>query len=409
MEELLFYGKDLYALIHAYPKVLQEQVAALNDELLLRSDESDIVDMLVQKMELVAPTLRPRAEWKQSVEDTKMDVSGDPRRDLFYGQGGPLLVPTHKITIEIPYDGDGDLFRFEPSSFDFNRPCGRLKAGSTLSFSIVAEQLDADSIRREIDSIVSRIDKYLGWVRADCQGWNSSLREKVVASVRARKDRLLQQDRLGDILGIRAKDEGKEARKTYTVPSVRRPKPCALTASHESRELALSDEDYYYILDVISSLGRDMEKTPATYMDMDEERIRDHFLSTLATHVKGSATRETFNKEGRTDILIPINGKNIFVAECKIWKGERSLEKAIDQTLGYLTWRDTKAALIVFGKNRDFTNVLSTIFASAPRHANHKRTCEWMGESQGRYIFQHKDDPEREVRLAVLAFNFFAA
>ena len=409
VEDLLFYGKDLLALIRAYPKALQEQVDALDDDLLLRSDESDLVDMLVQKMELVVPTLRPRSEWEQKVEDTKIDVSGDPRRGVFVDQEGTLLVPAHKITIEIPFDGDGDLFEFQPSTFTYNPPRARiLKSTSILSFSIIEEQLDAESIRREIDSTVSKIVEYLGWARENCEGWNSGLRETVVASIRVRKDRLLQQDKLGDVLGIRAKDDGKEAGKAYTVPSIRRPKPRTLAASNKSREPALSNEDYDYILDVISRLGSDMEKTPETYMDMDEERIRDHMLSTLATHAEGGATRETFNKEGKADILIQINGKNIFIAECKIWRGEKSFQKAIDQTLGYLTWRDTKAALIVFSKNRDFTNVLSTLFASVSCHANHKRTCKRVGESQGRYIFRHKDDEEREVQLAVLAFNFFA-
>ena len=411
MADSLFNKKFLSVLLRSYPQVLQNQVDSLNDDLLLQKDESDLVDRLVERMELVAPTLRPKDEWAQKVEDTKIDVSGNPLRGLSARLGRRSLVPAHRVIIEIPFDGDADLFEVQPSRYSLRLPCGHVsKATSILSFSIIEEHLDADKIGREIDSIVSNIRTHLEQVRIDCRGWNSGLRETVTASIRARKDRLLQQDKLGDSLGIPAKDDDKETRKTYTVSTIRRLKPRALSTSSANREPTLSSEDYDYILGVISKLGSDMEKTPETYMAMDEERIRDHILSTLSTHVEGgTATRETYNKEGKTDILIQIDGKNIFVAECKIWKGEKSFRAAIDQTLGYLTWRDTKAALIVFSKNRDFTNVLSTISASVPCHANHKRTLEEMGESQGRYIFQHKDDAEREFRLAVLAFNFFAS
>jgi hypothetical protein len=59
---------------------------------------------------------------------------------------------------------------------------------------------------------------------------------------------------------------------------------------------------------------------------------------------KGQATGETFNFQGKTDILIRVEGKNVFIAECKFWKGEKALLATLDQLLSYLSWRDTKAA-----------------------------------------------------------------
>ncbi|MBC7894618.1 MAG: hypothetical protein H7066_04345, partial [Cytophagaceae bacterium] len=71
--------------------------------------------------------------------------------------------------------------------------------------------------------------------------------------------------------------------------------------------------------------------------------IRDHFLVQLNGQYQGGATGETFNYEGKTDILIRDGDRNVFIAECKIWKGETELLKAVDQILAYLHWRDTKA------------------------------------------------------------------
>jgi hypothetical protein len=44
---------------------------------------------------------------------------------------------------------------------------------------------------------------------------------------------------------------------------------------------------------------------------------------------------------------------NVLVAECKFWEGISSFKKALGQLEGYLTLRDTHAALIVFVRGKD--------------------------------------------------------
>jgi hypothetical protein len=60
---------------------------------------------------------------------------------------------------------------------------------------------------------------------------------------------------------------------------------------------------------------------------MKEEDLRQHFLVQLNGQYEGRATGETFNFEGKTDILIRAERKNIFIAECKFWDGPDSLTK----------------------------------------------------------------------------------
>lgn len=57
---------------------------------------------------------------------------------------------------------------------------------------------------------------------------------------------------------------------------------------------------------------------------------------------------------------MPYRGRNAFVAECKIWNGPQKLTDAIDQLLKYLTWRDTKGALILFIRDSAATNVIAS-------------------------------------------------
>lgn len=52
-----------------------------------------------------------------------------------------------------------------------------------------------------------------------------------------------------------------------------------------------------------------MELSPHVFHNMGEEDLRTHFLVQLNGAFKGQATGETFNFQGKTDILIRIEGK----------------------------------------------------------------------------------------------------
>lgn len=125
----------------------------------------------------------------------------------------------------------------------------------------------------------------------------------------------------------------------------------------------------------------------------------------LNGHYQGQGTGETFNSCGKTDILIRVEDRNIFIAECKIWGGQKQLNDAIDQLLGYLTWRDTKTSLIIFSRVKDFTAMLRTLWTTVEVHPNIKRGPQIEGDTRRRYVLRHQTDDEREIILTVLAFH----
>src|SRR4029077_3780088 len=77
------------------------------------------------------------------------------------------------------------------------------------------------------------------------------------------------------------------------------------------------------------------------------------FLGAAQCAYEGDAAGETFNFQSKTDILIRKDGKNVFIAECKFWKGEKAFGETLDQLLSYLSWRDTKTAVVLFNRNAD--------------------------------------------------------
>ena len=160
--------------------------------------------------------------------------------------------------------------------------------------------------------------------------------------------------------------------KTYEVPNIRKkvklPKP--QSSKSLQPEPTLEEQTYNEILDICANMALVMERSPKAYSKMDEESIRTQFLMQLNAQYEGQATGETFNGNGKTDILIRNNNQNIFIGECKFWKGEKAFLETIDQLLGYVTYRDTKTAILLFVKKNDFTSIVQKLKDIVPKHAN---------------------------------------
>ena len=402
--ELLFYGKDLSALIRGYEGAIKEEVEGWERNRILTSSECDLVTYLVEKYTLEPPRLLRDQICVESAGETKINVSGRFEYGV-WDHDGPHFVPGSFVTVAIPFEGDGDLLGFQASTFGMNPPRGRI-SGSSILTSFQGTNLDAGRTRQEIDATVGRIEEYLEWTRKDCSGWNVRVQGVVEQCVRSRKNRLLEQANMVHVLGLPMKRRSDSA-VANAIPVVRKKRPIALPPSPKEAfkpEPVLPNTEYDYILTVIDHMSQNIERSPSTFVHMKEEQIRDLILVNLNGHYEGDATGETFNARGKTDILIRANGRNVFVAECKFWAGPGSLHGAIDQILSYLTWRDTKAALLIFCRNVHFTNTLSNIATAVPEHPNFKRELKSISDTHVRYLFRQKDDPARDLYLAVQAY-----
>lgn len=171
----------------------------------------------------------------------------------------------------------------------------------------------------------------------------------------------------------------------------------------------ISETAYNQILEEIQVFGKNLEKLTSLHSKFDEEGFRDFFLPYLNSISKShSATGETFNKKGKTDILIQDGeGNNAFIAECKIWYGEKELQNAIDQLIDrYVTWRDEHTALIIFNKQNDnFTQLVSTARQAVANHELFVRKISDSSASSTRYILRNREDEEKHIQLELIIFN----
>jgi hypothetical protein len=286
-------------------------------------------------------------------------------------------------------------------------PPEALVTGNQLIFIVDAHGRDDQQVKREIERTLDQIERQLGNLRSNVAEFQRELPPLVREWIERRRTKLLADQRLVSSLGYKLKERSDAAR-TYAPPEVRRkitPRLPPKSVAPFRPEPALATEDYERILSVLHDMAIVMERSPSAFKALDEEALRFQFLVPLNGHYEGAATGETFNYEGKTDIIIRVDGRNIFVAECKFWSGRKMLTDTIDQLLGYTCWRDTKTAIIVFNRNKSFTKVIEAIPPTVEAHPNYLRTVGTSGETGFRYVFSHRDDPNRELSLTVLAFD----
>ncbi|MBB5344474.1 hypothetical protein [Tunturibacter empetritectus] len=403
-DELLFNKFQIYGIVQGQTEAVKKRVQSLPSNTLLNASEHDLVQALIEEFRLNVPITRDEDIYIAHSGETQIDVSRDPMR-MIHDRSRAFYVPGNKTVIAVPFDGDAEFFRIQPQTYSLSPPRGEI-GKSEILLSYLRTDQNAEAIKREYQATVTSIKGYLRSLSESTAQFNSQLENLVTAQLKSRKDRLLADAGMTAAIGLPMKKrEGEPS--TYSVPVARRvPKIEQIKVSGPFKpEPVLSTEDYQEILRIVKHMVHVMELSPHAFFSMGEEDLRSHFLVQLNGAFQGQATGETFNFQGKTDILIRVDGKNVFIGECKFWKGEKAFLATIDQLLSYLSWRDTKTAVIVFNRNADFTAVLAKIAETGPKHPNFKRDLGKADESTFCYVFVQPNDQNREVTLTIMAFD----
>lgn len=173
---------------------------------------------------------------------------------------------------------------------------------------------------------------------------------------------------------------------------------------HRLRSMA-THPAYEKILVCIRGVGITFERAPGSFANLDEEELRDVLLAGLNGTFRGDATGETFNHLGRTDIAVRVDGDVAFIAECKFWRGESVLLKTIDQLLRYLTWRDSKAGIVMFVDNASMTAVLKQVPEVVAKHPKFVSHLSCSIEAGFRFKVKNLTDDACDHTVTLLAFH----
>lgn len=317
--------------------------------------------------------------------------------------------PQNVFVFYLPFSGDPNLLSFRPNrslmwSFQIS-----IKGNSIcfeLRHNLMSDGLN--EIIREKESILKNIKIQLGYLSNDIEIFNSSLLPVIRETFISTKQRYLTRREMEAFLGVPIRKK-KNTPETFSIPKPElrkriKVKPVVYEEGF-SPEPSLDESTYFQILKLIDDIGLNFERLPSLYVGKDEEYLRDHILMTIDPHFEGTTSGETFHKKGKTDIQLRYDSSVVFIAECKFWRGAKSFLDTIDQLLGYLTWRDSKSAIVLFVKNKQISKVLVAIKETASKHDNYLDFVGMKGEHFFTYRFHINGDRNREVKLAVLIYH----
>jgi hypothetical protein len=379
--EIPLFGKQLFSDYESEIKsAIRSEIERQPEDYLLNVDEKEYIEYLFGIFSRPTPI----------INEDKIRVNKEK------GNGKNYCV------IEVPFEGNQMLFECRPTESRMNYYTISIQEGMIkirLPFSD-----NPDNMKRETDAKLGTLKHNLQNLDKDLKKFNSGLRGFIKEIFNARKQKLMKENNLLLSVGFPLK-EREDASKTYVIPEIKKrvliEKPEA-TPKPNSPDPIISERDYENILSIIDNMAQVMERSPSAFIDMKEEDLRVHFLVQLNSQYEGEAMGEVFNLGGKTDILIRHKGNNLFIAECKFWTGKEGFKATIDQLLDYVSWRDTKTAIILFNKNKDSSKVLEQIPGIIKEHSNYAKT---ENEGSLRFMMKNKNDEGKTFTLTIKLFD----
>lgn len=396
--DYLFHGGDLGGTIQSHGQKLRSQINKLSPGQLLPEDDARVCEHFVADFTISPIELHEEALELVEPREVEKEVRSD------FGENYRRCVLEFRF--EVPFIGDVELFRLQPSTYSLNPPRAEI-ANNRLIVTMFRYDRNASAIQQELQATLASVRQHLEWQRQQIDGWNDSLPALVSQLVAARRAKVMADQQLVTELPFRVRRRGEAA--SYDFPVHRKvvtpPLPAAKAGPLAKPEPALEMAVYEDILQTLAGMSVTMERCPSAFVSLDEESLRMQFLIPLNSKFSGKTSGETFNAAGKTDILIKHDDRILFIAECKFWKGAQSLSDAIDQLLGYLTWRETKGAILLFNRNRDFSAVLVQVPKVIQAHPQFVRTERYDKSTGFRFIVRHPNDAARHLVVTILAFD----
>jgi hypothetical protein len=397
-----FYEKDEHKYREELVQKIKREIESANKEYILNVDEQEYISYLEEKYKL-----SPLEINKESEHIAEPIIKQEQRNSREWG--GTYSLDVYYFKISYSYSGSKELFYISPSNKTVTSYNICIENEHTVSFIIQLTQLDENSFQRAKNDGYSSAFANADNVNKFVTSWNNSLRTLIQNEFKRIKDKYIKENSFYAAINVKT---NKDTSKVFTVPTVKVvevPKPKMQGQKTYTLEPTMSDKMYQDVLEIIYSVGQSMERKPSLYLGKDEEALRDQLLLFLETRYEGTtATGETFNKQGKTDILLKYqDGTNLFIAECKIWHGAKHFLEAITQLFDrYLTWRDSKVAVIMFVKNKEFLKTIEAVKSEISNHEYFLEESSSTKESSFSYKFRLKDDKDKAVFLEVMLFHF---
>lgn len=399
-----FHNYRLDELIKERKLKIISDINSLSDDDVMSGQDEIIINNMYEKYKFFLVEIND-----EIIENRKISRVKVKRPNLFYDNDSYYEQPYWEIdgvevTSQFPFDGDQILFKCLSSTISLS---GHPDIELYDNYFCISARETLDTMNKEenknllfnkINRDKKDIEKFVGYCNSDAEIFNNQIKTLAKSELEKRKEKVDKFYNISKMLEIPIK---KNNPKIIEEIKIERKVIPLIKNTNSNPEYSISDDIYKDILDMIKHQGSTFERTPEVYNSFYEEQLRDIMLGFLNGLFKGKANGECFRKHGKTDISIEYENRAAFVAECKVWAGQKVFQSALKQLQSYTTWRDNKLCLIFFSRNKNFFKVIDEIKFAMPNEENFVRFSEIDKNEFDLILNSVNDNQKLKIRIFI--------
>lgn len=333
------------------------------------------------------------------------------------GDGTPQVIPDAPSSDHSQLDSAKVTVRFDVEEEDKANIVIALDASEVLETErilghddkgfIIRASLSPQNAKQMLADFKQTVSGLVARKNGEIEKHNDRLRQQLTQVITDKKSKLTAQSnilkQLAELIPLSRKEQPLSpviplAKKKKVV--INPPRPKVITYPKIDKKILDA------IIDVLIRGGRTFEQAPETFLKLDEEDLRNILISFLNGNFELHAVAEAFNKLGKTDISLRYSNDNLFVAECKFWRGQGLYSETIDQLFRYLTWRENIGVLITFVREKDLTEILRKAKEATSSHTTYI-DGSMKNRSDLYFVSCHRfpEDKEKTVEIHHLLFT----
>ena len=402
---------ELRSVLHEQPTRIQARIDKFTDDEVMANDLKILVHNVCEEFRIDPLELYGEDAERRAVRNGKIQKWFDPVRYFMPDcRGAYREVDGVTLTFVFPFSGTSWLFECRASHFymahypEISLGQGEMSIEYQYATEDTKEEGWKERVFKRLDDDIKMLRQGIDWVNADVAEYNLGFARNVQSWLEARRGKVEAYYNVAKMFDVSVKKNEYGSR--IISPVKRHIYPIAHQHASQERTYCIEAANYEEILAILRHAGATMERTPNSYRSMGEEDLRNVLLASLNSSFKGIATGEAFRNNGKTDICIEAENRAAFVAECKMWTGEKEVAAAVAQLDSYLTWRDCKTALIYFVRRKDFLAVAKKM-GDVLHGQDNISQVSMLGTNEYKCFLASLSCPGQRKEVRVFMFNLY--
>ena len=402
---------ELRSVLHEQPTRIQARIDKFTDDEVMANDLKILVHNVCEEFRIDPLELYGEDAERRAVRNGKIQKWFDPVRYFMPDcRGAYREVDGVTLTFVFPFSGTSWLFECRASHFymahypEISLGQGEMSIEYQYATEDTKEEGWKERVFKRLDDDIKMLRQGIDWVNADVAEYNLGFARNVQSWLEARRGKVEAYYNVAKMFDVSVKKNEYGSR--IISPVKRHIYPIAHQHASQERTYCIEAANYEEILAILRHAGATMERTPNSYRSMVEEDLRNVLLASLNSSFKGIATGEAFRNNGKTDICIEAENRAAFVAECKMWTGEKEVAAAVAQLDSYLTWRDCKTALIYFVRRKDFLAVAKKM-GDVLHGQDNISQVSMLGTNEYKCFLASLSCPGQRKEVRVFMFNLY--